>query len=391
MNARRSGALIACCVLVACGDAPSGLAPVNPAHPERLPGDLVQPLEKQIERVRAACEDPLEHATLGLMYEANKFWIEARECYERAAQIDPEEVLWALHAGMCALESGDVDGAREIYSAAARRFADFAPLQQRWAEFLLEAGPFDAARAAFERTLELKPGEPHGYVGLGDVLLREGRHADAIEPLRRAIEIAPDYKLAHWLLGLAYRGIGLRRDAERELLAGRDAGRRFLADAWSLRTRQFVAGLEAGFEHAMALLEAGNLPQAAAVLERVNRLYPGDLRTMVNLGVARARLADYGGSLAILSAAIELDPRAPLAYVNRASTLMALGRLSEALQDADRAVSVAPGLADAHFLRGGVLAAMGEIEPGLQELRAAQRLDPNNPAIRDRILALEHP
>jgi tetratricopeptide (TPR) repeat protein len=188
---------------------------------------------------------------------------------------------------------------------------------------------------------------------------------------------------------MAYRGIGRRADAERELLAGRGADRRFLPDVWSQESRQFVAGLEAAFERAMSLLEAGNLPEAAAELERVNRLHPGDLRTMVNLGVARSRLADFDGALAILGAAIELDPRAALAYVNRASALMAVNRLGEALEDADRAVSVAPNLADAHFVRGGVLAAMGERELGLQEMRVAQRLDPNNPAVRERIRALE--
>ena len=54
-------------------------------------------------------------------------------------------------------------------------------------------------------------------------------------------------------------------------------------------------------------------------------------------------------------------------------------------------MSVAPNLADAHFVRGGVLVAMGEKELGLQEMREAQRLDPNSAAIRDRIRALERP
>ena len=390
MSTRLAG-LLACFSLAGCDERPDGFEPVTPAYRERLPGDLVQPLDRQIERVRSAPSNALEHATLGLMYEANKFWTEARECYERAFELEPEQALWALHAGICALEGGDVERARRLYLEGVRRFPDFAPLQQRLGEFLLEAGPFDGARAAFERTIELEPTEPHGYVGLGDVLLREGRHADAVEPLQQALRIEPQYKLAHWLLGMAYRGIGLEADAKRELLRGRNAGRRFLGDLWSNRRAEYTAGPEAGFERAMSLLEAGDLEQAAAVLERVNELYPGEVRSMVNLGVVRARLLDYEAALEILNEAIEIYPRSAMAYINRASTLLALQRGPEALEDAERAVAIAPKMADAHFVRGGVLVSMGETERGLQAMHEARRLDPNNVAIHDRIRALERP
>ena len=54
-------------------------------------------------------------------------------------------------------------------------------------------------------------------------------------------------------------------------------------------------------------------------------------------------------------------------------------------------MSVAPQLADAHFVRGAVLAAAGQTELGLQAMHEARRLDPNNQAILDHIRTLERP
>jgi Flp pilus assembly protein TadD len=44
----------------------------------------------------------------------------------------------------------------------------------------------------------------HGYAGLGDLAITEGKPEDAIRHLRRALELAPREPQYHYLLGFAY-------------------------------------------------------------------------------------------------------------------------------------------------------------------------------------------
>jgi tetratricopeptide (TPR) repeat protein/mono/diheme cytochrome c family protein len=71
-----------------------------------------------------------------------------------------------------------------------------------------EAGQFDRTAAHFAETARLKPDSAAAHYNLGNVRFREGRRAEAIDELRKAIALKSDYSLAHDGLGVALYGEG---------------------------------------------------------------------------------------------------------------------------------------------------------------------------------------
>ncbi|MGA8442825.1 MAG: tetratricopeptide repeat protein [Candidatus Sulfotelmatobacter sp.] len=78
-----------------------------------------------------------------------------------------------------------------------------------------------AALEAYRKAIVWQEASPHPseqpYVNLGNLLMEQGRAAEAIEPLKKAVTLAPDSTFCHMKLGVYYRKIGRRDEALREL------------------------------------------------------------------------------------------------------------------------------------------------------------------------------
>src|SRR5438477_3640045 len=106
----------------------------------------------------------------------------------------------------------------------------------------------------------------------------------------------------------------------------------------------------------------------------------------------RRNLEDYRRSIAQYDEAIRLDPDYALAYAERSEAWTLSGDLSgqgktawpKAREDAERAVAIAPMLAEAHSALGWVRSfAEWKFADGLSELKRAQELSPANPTAND--------
>lgn len=74
-------------------------------------------------------------------------------------------------------------------------------------------GDFSDALAGYEHSLVANPNDKTALIGIGRVLLLEGRPTDAEEPFQRAIDLAPDDAMANHLLAEAYYRQGKFREA----------------------------------------------------------------------------------------------------------------------------------------------------------------------------------
>src|SRR2546430_562609 len=106
----------------------------------------------------------------------------------------------------------------------------------------------------------------------------------------------------------------------------------------------------------------------------------------------RRNLEDYRRSIAQYDEAIRLDPDYALAYAERSEAWTLSGDLSgqgktawpKARSDAERAVAIAPALAEAHAALGWVrFFAEWKFAEGLSELKRAQELSPANPTTNE--------
>jgi TolB-like protein/Flp pilus assembly protein TadD len=106
----------------------------------------------------------------------------------------------------------------------------------------------------------------------------------------------------------------------------------------------------------------------------------------------RRNLEDYRKAVAHFDEAIRLDPDYALAYAERSEAWTLIGDLSgqgktawpKARQDAEKAVAIAPTLAEAHAALGWVrFFTEWKFAEGLSELKRAKELSPANPTAND--------
>jgi len=106
----------------------------------------------------------------------------------------------------------------------------------------------------------------------------------------------------------------------------------------------------------------------------------------------RRNVEDYRKAINYFDRAIELDPNYALAYAERSETWTVIGDLTgerptaypKARSDAEKAVTLAPALAEAHAALGWVRAfTEWKFAEGLSELQRAKELSPANPTAND--------
>ena len=353
----------------------------TPKDMQRISRELRTLIERHVAASNGSPRDARQRATLGLVYEANKMWPEALRSFRNATELDSDEPMWPHHAAIAWLETGDLDGATTWLRDYAARFPKFTPLQDRLGAVLLEAGEIDEAQAAFEAIIAHAPGSAAGYVGYGDVRLRAGDHEAAVVALEKAVRIDPTYKLARYLLGRAYRGVGRMEEAEREMTVGMVAGRKYLTDAWSRHLNKYETGIGALQERSADLLRAGQPAQAAELIERILVEQPDNAASAVNLGIAYLELNRLEDAEEVLLRAERLDATRFETYINLAACLLRQKRFSGALQYIDRAVELSPTAAQAHLTRGLILMQQRKNEMALEALTTAAGLDARNPKV----------
>jgi serine/threonine protein kinase/tetratricopeptide (TPR) repeat protein len=175
-------------------------------------------------------------------------------------------------------------------------------------------------------------------------VLHSGAAATGALPLfKRAIEIDPEFAIAHAYLGRAYGDL-----AEADLSAKSTSLAYQLRNRASERERFFI---DASYQ----MQVTGNLEKAQETFELWARAYPRDLEPPGLLsGAIYPTFGKYEKAIEQATRAIGIDPDFPYAYVNLATAYQFLNRLEEAkgalLQASNRKVEVPEGVAERYDL-----------------------------------------
>jgi eukaryotic-like serine/threonine-protein kinase len=154
---------------------------------------------------------------------------------------------------------------------------------------------------------------------------REVPRLDAIPHLRRALELDPDFAMAHALISEMYA------NTDQSALAPPFARKAFeLRDRVSERERFFIS-----WRYYRDALQASD--KALELAQSWAATYPREPFAHNSVGIAYIRLGAFEQSLEPLREAIRLDQRFSTPYSNLAGALLALGRLEEARATLDQA------------------------------------------------------
>lgn len=337
----------------------------------------------------------------------HQYWLAIAECHKalnrrelaekalvEAARFDPEAKLAAaptdvgalLERAYRAILQNQLDAAEPLIKTILQQAPANAMAWQGLAVLEHKRGNHDAALAAIDRAIELKPNEAGFYNNRGVFLKPLGapRLDERIAAYEAALARRPDFKEA--LSNLADALTAARRFDEAQSVLDR---------ALAIDTRYLNARI-----NAVNLLKArGHKRQALEAIDAVLE----ESRHVEALNLKGALLLELGephAALALLEEARALDGRNPSVLNNLGNAYLATKRPAKAIEAYRSAVILAPGMAEAQA--NLALALLSQIEQGAprgeylalakEHLAKAQALDPNLPQlfIAEGILKKDH-
>ena len=105
------------------------------------------------------------------------------------------------------------DEVETLYATASRVSPDVPKVYLYYGTALASQGNYEAAIAAIEKGIALKPNDGEAQAWLADVMMRQHRPAQAIEQYRRALEVEPAFRPARLMLGQLLITTGRSREA----------------------------------------------------------------------------------------------------------------------------------------------------------------------------------
>lgn len=155
---------------------------------------------------------------------------EAAEEYRKIIEINP--LLPGIHARLGRVLLSGPQPSADAVAQAKKSFEDELAVNPNDAtsEYVLgelakDDGDYPTAIAHYTRATKIESGFAEAYLGLGSALVAQQQFADAIPPLEKYENLAPDSPTGHYQLALAYNGVGRKEDANREAALQRETAK----------------------------------------------------------------------------------------------------------------------------------------------------------------------
>ena len=226
--------------------------------------------------------------------------VTAKRLYRKVLKAQPGNFKALRLSGALAHETGDLDEAIRLLSAAVRHApADETGALEDLSLLYLQTGGQEKAESLLRRAVAINPASVVALTRLGSTLITCGRGSEAVEVLQRARDINPDepqiaYALAH------------------------------------------------------ALLESSEFEKAIEAAESALALRPEDPPTLVVKGVALYQLERYRDAEEVLMQTTSLDARDVNAWIHLGRARLARGDSPGAIEAFATAAEQAPDLATVH-------------------------------------------
>lgn len=264
--------------------------------------------------------------------------------------------------GLQHLQAGQLDDAERQFNQSLQTAPGMASATLGLAEVAAKRGDIQGAERLIREAVKAHPDHPHAQSSLGRLLFQKGDHAGAEKALLEALRLAPSVAGNHIALGDLYMN-GFR-DASRAVKA--------YQDAVDKDPRHGGAHYALG----VALAEQGHSLPARAALSEAHRLEPGMPLPLIALARLLGAEGDHAAALQEADRALALAPQFPPALMERGKQLASLQRWDEAAQTFRACLTLDAKNADAAFLLGATLQSKGDLNGARQAYLQAIQHNP---------------
>ena len=231
----------------------------------------------------------------------------------------------------------------------------------------------DVALDFIKKALIIKPDYAEAHNNLG-VIFKELKEIDkAITCYKRALTINNDYAEAHYNLGVVLKEMG-------------KLGEAITSYKRALEHKPDYA--EALYNLGNALNECGELEEAIASYRETITIKPDYAEAYSNLGNVLKKIGKPNEAEFSYRKALAIRPDYAEAHSNLGAVLRELGRLNDAEESYKKALSIKPDFAETHSNLGHVLHALGKFNEAAESLRKAVGIEPDLPGVQHRLNAL---
>jgi tetratricopeptide (TPR) repeat protein len=235
---------------------------------------------------------------------------------------------------------------------------------------LAASDDLDAALEDLRSAVEVRPDFPDLHYQMAQLLERSGLKEEAIEAYRRAVDGHGGYLGASVALGYCLTSVGRREEAA-------DA----FARALVLKVERFSEPCSRGLE----LLQSGDVPRALELMQEVFLSVPELAEVRLEQALELLRSEEYERSLIEFDRALELNPHFPDLYNFRGIVLCELARPEDAVASFRRAAELCPAQVVPRLNLAFALLRAGEVEQAEAELQSILENHPSEPVAAARL------
>jgi tetratricopeptide (TPR) repeat protein len=333
------------------------LPPLPQLAVELFPAPAKEAVSRAYDQASARDRDVGAVGALAMVLHAWEQWEAAHQAYVRCQALAPQAFDWHYLDGLVLQRLARHAEAAERFALAASISPDMLPVRIRVADALFDAGALDASEALYLKLADEPAADGFGQFGLGRIAAARGDHETAVVHLERAVAVFPDWGAAHYAVGLSYRAVGRRSDAERALAQHARHGASWPAFPDPIQARVLalrddgVARLRRGLQ----LAEAGDLSGAIAAHEAALLLNPSLAQAHANLISLYGRAREWAAAERHYREAVALGFSLDDAHYNYGVLLGMQDRWAEAAAAYREAIAVNPQHAQALNNLGQVL------------------------------------
>jgi len=251
----------------------------------------------------------------------------ALQCYLHSIEIDPEQPKIWCNLGALQFQLGEFQHSVDSLNRAVGLKPDYARAWDNLAGSLCALDQLEEAERCCHRAINYKPDYADPHFKLGSIYFQQNRMEDAERAFRKVLEANPGYPLAgHYLAIVLARTNRLENALEVCEMAATPQGETELPSlAWN--------------EMAFHLYERGELREAIRAYEKALTFTPERAVIWLDAGVAHQQLGELDQARRHYEQAVDLDPELARAWHNLGAVKTEIGDVKggqQALEEAER-------------------------------------------------------